>query len=407
MAVLTVEEILDQLQEIADVADSEARELTADEVAQIEALEADLTAAKERRDRSAAARERIANARKIVTPALHVKGRPDENRDTLEAAFTAYLRTGKENADIEQLRNAQSEGTGSEGGFLVPDGVRSKLVDRMKAFGGLANVVDEIVTETGNSITWPTVDDTSNVGEVVDEGGTFVGGADIVIGEASLGAYSYMAGGAGGLPLRLPRELVQDAAIDVVKLVSGKLGQRAARIQAQHFVRGTGVKQPQGIVTGRTGTGLFTGTSDALVYADFLKAIHDVDPAYREGNCRWAFNDGFLEIARGVMDLNGRPIVKGANDSAATGPGGETILGYPVTIDQSFADAAPTSATVNFGVFGDLTEGYVIRRVREIELLVNPYSRMANRQIEYSCWLRADAVQQNTAAYVALTGTAG
>jgi HK97 family phage major capsid protein len=54
-------------------------------------------------------------------------------------------------------------------------------------------------------------------------------------------------------------------------------------------------------------------------------------------------------------------------------------------------------------VFGDLSEGYVIRRVRQIELLVNPYSRMQFRQIEYSCWLRMDAVQQNTAAYSALT----
>src|SRR5207244_3767820 len=134
---------------------------------------------------------------------------------------------------------AQSEGVASEGGFLVPDEFRTKLVERLKAFGGLANVVDEITTESGNNIEWPTLgDDTGNLGEIVEEGGTFSGGADLVFGQASLGAYSYMAGGAAGQPLRISRELVQDSAIDIVGLVSRKLGERAARIQAVHLVTG-------------------------------------------------------------------------------------------------------------------------------------------------------------------------
>lgn len=401
MAVLTVEEILDQLQEIADVADAEARELDADELGRIEALEADLTAAQERREKSVAARERITNARKIVTPALHVD-RP--KADVIENAFIAYLRTGRENADLTELRAAQSEGTGSEGGYLVPDGVRQRIVERMLAFGGLAGVVDEMTTDTGNTVKWPTLDDTGNVGEVVDEGGTFVGGADLVFGEADLGAYSYMAGGANGTPLRLNRELVQDAAFDVVGRVSGALGTRMARIQARHLVTGTGVKQPQGITRGRTGVQIAANTG--ITYQDLLSFVHSVDPAYRDNGCRWAFNDASLEYFRGIEDDNGRPIIKSANDSAASGPGGEMMLGYPVVIDQGFPDISLSSGTVNWGVFGDLREGYIVRRVKAIELLVNPFSRMANRQIEYSAWARMDAVQQNTAAYVALTGKA-
>lgn len=401
MAVLTVEELLDQLQEIADVAEADARELTDEEVGQIEALEADLVKAQERRAKSVAARERIANARKIVTPALHVD-RP--KTDVIENAFLAYLRTGKENADLTELRAAQGEGTGSEGGYLVPDGVRQRIVERMLAFGGLASVVDEVTTDTGNTLKWPTMDDTSNVGEVVDEGGTFSGGADLVFGEADLGAYSYMAGGAGGVPLRLNRELVQDAAFDVVGRVSSALGTRMARIQARHLVTGTGVKQPQGIVTGRTGVQIAANT--AITYADLLEFVHSVDPAYRDNGCRWAFNDNSLQYFRGLEDENGRPLVKTANDGIAGSPGGESLLGYPVTIDQGFADINRLSGTVNWGVFGDLREGYIVRRVKAIELLVNPFSRMANRQIEYSAWARMDAVQQNTAAYVALTGKA-
>jgi HK97 family phage major capsid protein len=166
------------------------------------------------------------------------------------------------------------------------------------------------------------------------------------------------------------------------------------------------VNQPQGIVTGRTGVGMYSGGSDALVYADFLNVVHSLDPAYRNGNCRWAFNDTFAEAVEGLLDGNNRPLLKGANDGIASGPGAPTLLGYPVTIDQGFSNPSATSATVNFGVFGDLREGYVIRNVKQIELLVNPYSRMANRQIEYSAYFRFDALIQNSNSYVALTGTA-
>jgi HK97 family phage major capsid protein len=225
---VTIEEIQARLRAIVDAADG--RDLTDEEHGEIEGLEADLAAARERRERTLAARKRIEDGEKVVTAAL-VTGAPVQEADNgLDKAFTAYLRTGKENADIQELRAAQSEGTPSEGGFLVPDGFRQKIVERMVEFGGLAEVVDSITTDTGNTLTWLTEDDdTANRAEQVSEGGTMAAGADLAFGKASLGAYSYMAGGTGGLPLRLSRELVQDSAFDIVGRISRKLGERSAR----------------------------------------------------------------------------------------------------------------------------------------------------------------------------------
>lgn len=377
------------------LAGAEGRDLTDDEVTRYEGLEREL----ESRRSQDALRDRHAAARAAVTPAIHTatNNPPD---DTLDRAFEHYMRTGQENADLQQLR-AQSEGIGTAGGFLVPDGFRNKLVDRMVAFGGLANVVENITTSTGNPLPWVTIDDTANVGEIVAEGGTFSSGADLVFGEANLGAYKYAAGGASSLPLRVSWELLQDSAFDVQGLVARKLGQRIARIQAQHVVRGTGVGQPQGIVTDRTP--VETAGTTEITYADLLEWVHSVDPAYRE-NGRWAFNDATLQVIRGILDTNDRPIVKRADDSAATGAGGETLLGYPVTIDQAFVDYDADDATDLFGVFGDLNEGYVVRRVRDVVLVVNPYSRASNFQTEFSAYARMDAVQQNTNAYIVMSG---
>lgn len=404
--ILSVEEIIDLMDAITDPAATDGRELTEAEVTDYTALEADLTAAQARRDQSDAVRKRHNEYKARVTQPLHLGPAKDDDAE-LNAAFTSYLRTGKENADLQHLRAAQSEGVPSEGGFLVPDGLLKKIVARMVKFGGLANVVDGITTSTGNNLTWLVEgDDTGNRAEQVDEGGTMAGGADLSWTEASLGAYSYMAGGAGGLPLRLSRELVIDSEFDIEGRVADKLGERSARLRAELIVRGTGVNQPQGIVTGRTGTATYSGASDTLVYADFLNVVHAVDPAYREGgNCRWAFNDTFLRAVEGLVDTTGRPLLKDQTAGIDGAPSGYSLLGYPVTIDQAFASPSANSGTVNYGVFGDLKEAYIVRSVRAIELLVNPYSRMANRQIEYSAWFRFDAIQQNTNAYTAMTGT--
>jgi HK97 family phage major capsid protein len=393
---MTVEEILAALQAIIDGAvadDGAARDLTEEEAQRYEQLEKQLATA--RKSVEIRARQQ-AYTTPVNSGLVSAAPKPD---NTLDRAFEHYLRTGKENADLVQLR-AQSEGTGSEGGYVVPDGFRDKIVDRMVQFGGLANAVETVTTSTGNNLPWVTLDDTANTGEIVAEGGTFSSGADLVFGTANLGAYSYAAGGASSLPLRVSWELLQDAAVDVEGLVSKKLGERIARIQSTHWVSGTGVQQPLGIVYGLTGTEV----SSALSYADLVDAIHRVDPAYRDG-AKWAFNDLSLAAIRKLLDGDNRPLLQPAGNGIAGSPGGETLLGYPVVIDQAFDDLTLTSgAGINWGVFGQLSEAYVIRRVKDITLVVNPWSRAANRQTEFSAWARADGTRQNTNAYTVLAG---
>lgn len=400
----SADEIMAAMDAIIAAADGEGRNVTVDEVTRYTALEELLKATSAHTELI----KRHAAYKTEVTAAVVPGTTSTKTDDTLERAFSHYLRTGKENADLVELRS-QSEGTGSEGGYLVPDSFRSKIVEKMKAFGGLAAVVENINTSDGRNLSWPTIDDTGNEGEIVEEGGTFSMQADLVFGTASLGAYSYMAGGAGGNPLRLSRELVQDAAFDTEGLVSRKLAERIYRIQARHLALGTGIKQPLGIVYGRTGIELLDDTK-GVTYDDLINFIHSIDPAYREaGNCRWAFNDTMLATIEKIKDSNGDPIWRPNNaDMGTNEQGGSSgrLLNYPVTIDQAFPNMTANDNTINWGVFGDLREGYVKRSVRDIEILVNPYSRMQYREIEYSAWARMDGTPQNTAAYSALTGEA-
>jgi HK97 family phage major capsid protein len=396
---MTVEEILAALQAIIDAAknpDGTERPLTDEEAQRYEQLEGQLKTAQkdnEIRQRNAAYNTTVPGA--ALAAAVHV-GTAKED-DTLERAFNHYLRTGQQNQDIVELR-AQSVGTDSAGGYTVPDSMRDKIVDRMKAFGGLASAVEEIPTTSGEPLRWPTLDDTANSGVIAAEGtAPASGGADLVFGEKVLGAFRYVAPGAGQLPLRVSVELLQDSAFDIQGLVERKLGQRIARAQAAHWVTGNGTTEPFGIDTGTSGTAF---TSAGITYAELLAAVHEVDPDYREA-AKWSFNDATLAKIEGILDSTGRPILKDSTAGIEGKPSGQTLLGYPVVIDQAFPTYTD-GGTNKWGVFGDLNQGYVIRRVKDLTLIVNPYSRANEGQVEYVLWARADGVVQDANAFKVL-----
>lgn len=391
----TIDDVLQDMQAIMDAA--EGRSLTADEGDRYEALETELQNVR----RSDQARQRHAAYNTPVngTPAFVPGGR---RPDTYDTAFNRYMRTGQPNNDLMRGPvNAQSEGIPTEGGYLVPDTFRDKLVERLKAFGGIGNVADRYTTGDGRPVEWPTIDDTGNVGEIVQEGNTFSAGADLVFGTNQLGAYEYVAGGGASTPIRISYALAQDAAFDLEGLVSKLLGIRIARIQAVHWATGDGVTKPLGLLAGLTP--VQNAANTGIAYDDIVSAIHSVDPAYR-GNARWVFNDLTMGDIEKIKDSSGNPIYRGRDANMALGLNESTLMGYPITIDQAMPTKVNNSPTVQWGAFGDIKQGYVVRDVRDVQLLVNPYSRMNNRQVEYTAWARADGTQQDTNAYVTLSG---
>lgn len=383
----TIEEIMAAMQAIIDGA--AGRKLTDEEVTNYEALEKDLKDAQ--RDQTIRSRNDAYNVVRVPAGVPAPGGKKPDDDGTAE--LRNYLLTGK-------VTNAQSEGTPSQGGYLVPDLFRTILIEKLKAFGGLGGAASRYSTGNGNPVEWPTVDDTGNVGEIVQEGTTFSAGADLVFGSNSLSSYSYATGGAGG-PLKVSRELIQDSAFDIQALVARLFGTRIARIQAQHWISGTGVAQPLGLFTGLTP--VQNAANTGIAYADLVNAIHAVDPAYRQ-NCKWLMNDATLATIELIVDSSGNPIYRGRDANMALGLNESTLMGYPILIDQAVPTIVKASPTSKWGAFGDFSTGYVIRDVKDVEILVNPYSSMSTRQVEISAWARADATQQDTNAYVTLSG---
>lgn len=392
---MNLDEMIAALKGLLDTVSSENRELTPEEEVRCSDLTGQINAAK----KTAEVRSEALELLKPARTDLHVFAGTEVNSE-VEKRFEAFLRSGGDLHGAEF--RAQSEGVGTQGGYLVPTEMRNKLIEKRKAFGGFQNVVETISTSSGNPIEWPTLDDTSNVGAIVAENAAYPGadGADFVFGIKSLGAYKYGSGGSGSLPLKVSVELLQDSAFDVKGKISGALGVRIARAQAPHWLTGTGVGQPEGLLTNKTVTTTIASTT-VPTYAELVTFVHALDPAYREGAV-FVMNDASIAAIQGIVDTTGRPLLQGLDQGTlATGLPQQTLLGYPVVIDQAMPSIAASGST-KWLAFGRMQEAYVIRRVLGFQLVVLNELYAANGQVGFLGFERADGVVQDPNAYVVL-----
>ncbi len=329
-----------------------------------------------------------------------VKPTAEASQDELYArSFETFIRRGASALDSDGTRalsagqvtenRAAAEGTNSAGGYLVPTVLLQRMVEVQKAYGGIATLADELTTDTGNPLVWPSNDDTSNVGAIVAEN-TQLSEQDFTFGQIPIGAYLYTS-----KIVRVSVQLLQDSLFDLNAFIPRKFGQRLGRAQAAHFVSGDGTTQPQGLLTGLS-VGTTMGTASTLKYDDLVNLEHSVNPAYRDGgNAQYVFSDTALAAIRKVKDNNNRPIW---TPTFAVGMA-STINGWTYKIDNSM----PNMTAGNWPIaFGDFREAYIVRRVAGASILRLTERYADYLQVGFLAFSRTDARVQNATAAMKL-----
>lgn len=317
--------------------------------------------------------------RNVVERTAHDKKQPAHL-----AAFNKLMREGERaltQEDWSTLRNTMSVGTTTQGGFTVPTEVATAVADALKAFGGMRACAEVFRTEKGNDINFPTSDGTSETGELIGENTTATG-ADPSFNVVTLKTYKF-----SSKVVAVPFELLQDSSIDMEAFIRNRLVTRLGRITNTKFTVGTGTGEPNGIVTaassGKVGT---TGQTLTVIFDDLVDLIHSVDPAYRAlGNCKFMMNDASLKVIRKLKDSQGRPIFMPGYDGLGQAMP-DTILGYPVVINQDIAVMAANAKSI---LFGDFTF-YKIRDAMDMQMFRfddSAYIKLG--QIGFLAWMRS------------------
>lgn len=302
--------------------------------------------------------------------------------------YAKFLRGGDNALTAQEwmtISNTLSVGTSSQGGYTVQSEVAQTLIDALKLFGGMRKVCTVIATEMGNPLSFPTTDGTTEVGEIIAENSTATA-LDPVFGTVAVNPYKF-----SSKVVAVPFELLQDSQIDVEAFINKRLIQRLGRITNQMFTTGTGSSQPTGVTINATsGKVGLTGQTLTIIYDDIVDLIHSIDPAYRvpdkpdQHDVAFMMADSSLKILRKLKDTSNRPIYLPGYDGL-TAAMGDSLMGYPIVINQDVAAMAANAKSVLFGDFSK----YIIRDVMEATMFRfndSAYAKLG--QVGFLMWMR-------------------
>lgn len=314
----------------------------------------------------------------------------DETKKAYSAAFRNYLRYGSQYLEPDEQKilragyqpapgapekRAAQTTTTTGGGYLIPTDFLARLAEALKAFGGVREVAQVLTTDGGNTINWPTLDDTGNKATLVAENTQSTETA-FTFGQMTLNAYMYRT------MALVPLELIQDSGLDIDALVAKQFGTRLGRGTNLHFTTGTGSGQPNGVVTASY-AGYTAAASNAVAYNDLVELLHSLDPAYR-ATARFMMHDTTVKLIKKLVDSQNRPLwLPGI---AVKEP--DSILGYPYTVNQDMATVEASAKSILFGDFNR----YIVRDVRGSMMLMRLTERYADYgQVGFILFSRHDA----------------
>ena len=298
------------------------------------------------------------------------------------SAFRTYLQRGLQALNNNELNLLRSQGrsaeyrdqdntTGPGGGYTVPTGFANELEVALKQYGGMRAACRTITTAIGNALPWPTTNDTQVMGRRL--GANAVTNPAVVsnqaFGQVTFNAYTYTSD-----LIRIPNELLNDSAFDLVSEVSARGLERVGRIQNAEFTNlAPGAGGPGGMIPqARVAVTGATGETTSIIYDNVIDLEHAVDPAYRTAGCGYMCHDTTLAALRKIRDNYGRPLFGAGLEDGAP----DTLNGRPIFINQDMPVMAASAKSLAFGLFPkfvirDVQGSAVVVRLNELYALQN------------------------------------
>ena len=365
-----------------DTADTEKRDLTAEERNSYDAIMADVDTLNGdiERLRSLERAETELNRRDDsgIRPTVEgIDNRDVQNPlagDEYRAAFNNYLRRNA----VQELR-AMSIGTDTDGGYTVPTELANMIVRALPNVSAVrkhANIItlssdrDFPIGNSKGTVAWK------------DEAAAFTESTPTFT-KTTLGAYklTYL--------VKLSEELLADTGFDLLAYIAQNYADLAGEAMENKFCQGTGSSEIGGLIAG--GSAGKTAAATAAVTADeLIDFIYSLAAQYR-GRGVVLMNSATAKTIRKLKNsTTGEYLWQPA--LAAGQP--DSLLGYPVEESAGMPDIAASATPI---IFGDLSYYTIAERgTRNIQRLGELYA--ANGQVGFRVYERLDAAVMLSAA---------
>jgi HK97 family phage major capsid protein len=381
-------EIVAKAEALHELAKQESREFTPEESAEIDALASQREVLNKQLDTAIKYETLVAaklqpvlddrrqdkpkndDPRKLV-PIRFAKAEKPRNFETLEDAYTSgqYILAVAGNKKAREwckenypIRNAQTTGDNTKGGFLVPEPLEAAIIAYRQMYGIFGQYAQP----------WVMTDGVQNVPKLTGEMTSYYVGENTTItaSDMSFGMVRLEAKKLAGIGV-ISSELNEDAVLSVADAYAQSVAQKFSYDEDNAGFNGDGTSTYGGIVGASgalaagsvvTATGLTTVA--ALTLAVFESAVGAL-PEYPGMAPAWYFHKKVW--AGGPQRL--LDAVGGVTMAEVAAGAPKTLLGYPVRFTQVLS-SAPTTG-LNFGYFGDLRFAAIMGRRRGMTMKVD------------------------------------
>ena len=269
------------------------------------------------------------------------------------------------------VSNVLSEGTDSEGGYLVPDEYENTLVQALEG----ENVIrgrSHVITTSNGTHKIPVV---ASKGEAswIDENGAYPEDDD-TFAQVNIDAHKI------GTIIKVSEELLNDSAFNLESYFAQEFGRRIGTKEEEAFINGNGSSKPTGILASAE-VGV-TAASDKTITADeLIDLFYSLKGVYRR-NAVWVLNDTTVKAIRKLKDNNGQYIWQPALKDGDH----DTLLGRPILTTGAMPEIAADAKPV---IFGDLSyywigdrQGVTFKRLNERYADMGQVGFLASKRVD-------------------------
>lgn len=250
----------------------------------------------------------------------------------------------------------QTAGTG--GNTIPSETLMSQLEVNMLSYSPMSAFAELIVTQSGEPLKWPTVDDTDHTGAIIGENSDLSnsgsGGDAPDFSQVSWGAYKM-----SSQMILVPYELFEDNVVNLQSILGQLLGERLGRLRNSYYTTGTGSSQPTGIVTAAT-LGVTAAGTTAITSDEVIDLQHSVDPAYRN-NAQFMCHDNVIKYIRKLKDGESNYLWQSGMQAGVP----DTLYGSTLVLNQDMSSTI--TAEDKTLLYGQLSK-YKIRRVNGMRM---------------------------------------
>lgn len=293
------------------------------------------------------------------------------------------------NAKLDRARNAFSSDVPSEGGFLIPETLRSELL-RVALESGVVRSRARVIPMETLRVPFPAIDSTSNASSVY---GGIVGywteeGAALTASSASFGRIVLDAKKLTAYT-SVPNELLSDSIISFQAFIDQIFPEALSFYEDVAFLKGTGVGEPMGALSTANQSIIAVSketdqAADTLMWENIINMFSRMLPSSLNRAVWVASIDTFPQLATMALNVGVGGSAVWLNNGAAGPP--MTILGRPVIFSEKTTGVLGDQGDISFVDFGY----YLIGDRQAMSAMSSPHYEFGNDKTAYRIIERVD-----------------